>query len=112
MRVRSLKLVDFKRFHDLTIDLTDRSTKLVALVGPNGSGKSNFVDSLAFVQQCISDSIELAFKARGGIGSVRRRFPRHSRCRLKRGDATIQHDEFLGMRADGDGAIGAARRRE
>jgi predicted ATPase len=45
MRVRSLKLVDFKRFHDLTIDLTDRSTKLVALVGPNGSGKSSVFDA-------------------------------------------------------------------
>jgi predicted ATPase len=44
-----------------------------ALVGPNGSGKSNFVDALAFVQQCLADSIELAFKSRGGIGAVRRR---------------------------------------
>jgi predicted ATPase len=56
------------------------------LVGPNGSGKSNFVDSLAFIQQCLSDSIELAFKARGGIGSVRRRsggHPTHIGLRVK-----------------------------
>lgn len=43
-----------------------------ALVGPNGSGKSNFIDCLAFVNECLSDSIWLAFKNRGGIGAVRR----------------------------------------
>ncbi len=56
------------------------------LVGPNGSGKSNFVDALAFVEQCLSESIELAFKSRGGIGAVRRRsggHPTHIGIRLK-----------------------------
>lgn len=48
-----------------------------ALVGPNGSGKSNFVDSLAFVQECLSESIEVAFRNRGGIGAVRRRSTGH-----------------------------------
>lgn len=42
-------------------------------VGPNGAGKSNFVDALAFVQECLSESVEFAFKNRGGIGAVRRR---------------------------------------
>lgn len=42
------------------------------LVGPNGSGKSNFIDALAFVQESLSGSIELAFKSRGGIRAVRR----------------------------------------
>lgn len=45
MRVQTLRLVDFKRFHDLTIDLTTRSTKIVAIVGPNGSGKSSVFDA-------------------------------------------------------------------
>ncbi len=48
-----------------------------ALVGPNGSGKSNFIDCLAFVQECLSESIELAFKNRGGIAAVRRRSAGH-----------------------------------
>jgi len=48
-----------------------------ALVGPNGSGKSNFIDSLAFVQECLAESIELAFKNRGGINAV------HNAVRLK-----------------------------
>ncbi|OGO50814.1 MAG: hypothetical protein A2148_03825 [Chloroflexi bacterium RBG_16_68_14] len=46
-------------------------------VGPNGAGKSNFIDALAFVQECLSESIELAFKNRGGIGAVRRRSAGH-----------------------------------
>jgi energy-coupling factor transporter ATP-binding protein EcfA2 len=45
MRVQTLRLLDFKRFHDLTIDLTGRSTKIVAIVGPNGSGKSSVFDA-------------------------------------------------------------------
>ncbi len=48
-----------------------------ALVGPNGSGKSNFVDSLAFVQESLSESVELAFKNRGGIAAVRRKSTGH-----------------------------------
>ncbi|HKR16178.1 AAA family ATPase [Rhizorhapis sp.] len=45
MRVHTLRLLDFKRFHDLTIDLTARSTKIVAIVGPNGTGKSSVFDA-------------------------------------------------------------------
>lgn len=45
MRVQTLRLNDFKRFHDLTIDLRGRSTKIVAIVGPNGSGKSSVFDA-------------------------------------------------------------------
>jgi len=48
-----------------------------AFVGPNGAGKSNFIDTLAFVQECLSGSIELAFKNRGGINAVRRRSSGH-----------------------------------
>ena len=60
--------------------------QFTVFVGPNGSGKSNFVEALAFVQQCLSESIELAFKSRGGIGAVRRRsggHPTHIGIRLK-----------------------------
>ncbi len=54
-------------------------------VGPNGAGKSNFIDALAFVQESLSESIDLAFKNRGGIGAVRRRsggHPHHIGVRL------------------------------
>lgn len=58
---------------------------LTILVGANGAGKSNFLDALAFVSDCLSDSVELAFKSRGGLGSVRRRsggHPTHIGIRL------------------------------
>jgi AAA15 family ATPase/GTPase len=45
MRIKSLRLRDFKRFHDLTIDLALGSPRIVALVGPNGSGKSSVLDA-------------------------------------------------------------------
>jgi len=48
-----------------------------AFVGPNGAGKSNFIDALAFVQDCLSESIELGLKNRGGIKAVRRRSGGH-----------------------------------
>jgi len=46
-------------------------------VGPNGAGKSNFIDALAFIQQCLSESVEMAIKSRGGIRAVRRRSAGH-----------------------------------
>jgi len=50
---------------------------LCVFVGPNGAGKSNFIDALAFVHDSLSESIDLAFKNRGGIGVVRRRSGGH-----------------------------------
>jgi len=45
--------------------------RLTIFVGPNGAGKRNIIDALAFARDCLADSIELAFKNRGGIQSVR-----------------------------------------
>ena len=80
--IREVQIRNYKSIGQAVVQLNS----FTVLVGPNGSGKSNFIDSLAFVQQCLSDSIELAFKARGGIGSVRRRsggHPTHIGIRLK-----------------------------
>ena len=49
MRVKTIRLVGFKRFDDLTIDLGPVPKKIVAMVGPNGCGKSSVFD--AFEQQ-------------------------------------------------------------
>lgn len=52
MRVTTVKLVGFKRFDDLTIDLGPTPKKIVALIGPNGCGKSSIFDG--FEQQLQS----------------------------------------------------------
>jgi predicted ATPase len=59
---------NFRSISQATVDLPP----FCVLVGQNGAGKSNFVDALAFVRDCLADSVELAFKGRGGIRVVRR----------------------------------------
>ena len=49
MRVKTVRLIDFKGFDDLTIDLGPTPKKIVAMVGPNGCGKSSVFDG--FEQQ-------------------------------------------------------------
>jgi predicted ATPase len=51
MHVEKLTLRDFKRFRELTIDLTQTQPppKLVLLIGTNGSGKSAVFDALEWV---------------------------------------------------------------
>ena len=46
MNVTRLRLANFKRFTDLTIDLSScaGAPKLVLLIGANGSGKSSVFD--------------------------------------------------------------------
>lgn len=45
MRIQKVKLLQFKRFDDLTIDLGSSPAKIVALLGPNGCGKSSVFDA-------------------------------------------------------------------
>jgi predicted ATPase len=80
-RVRQVQIRNYKSIGQATVDLGG----LTILVGPNGAGKSNFLDALAFVSESLADSIELAFKNRGGLAAVRRRsggHPTHIGVRL------------------------------
>ena len=46
MKIKSIKLKDFKRFTDLTIEGLPEKAKLVVMIGPNGCGKSSVFDAL------------------------------------------------------------------
>jgi AAA15 family ATPase/GTPase len=45
MQIQKIKLQNFKRFTDLTIEDIPENTKLVLLIGANGSGKSSVFDA-------------------------------------------------------------------
>lgn len=45
MRIKSVQLIEFKRFDNLTIKLGESPRKIIALVGPNGCGKSSIFDA-------------------------------------------------------------------
>ncbi|HEY8782611.1 MAG TPA: AAA family ATPase [Mucilaginibacter sp.] len=53
MKITKLELKNFKRFEDLTIDLTSlgEPAKLVLLIGTNGSGKSSVFDAFGIVNK-------------------------------------------------------------
>ena len=64
---------NYKSLAEAAVDLP----MFCVLVGPNGVGKSNFIDALAFVKDSLSESMDLAFKKRGGQTAVRRRSGGH-----------------------------------
>lgn len=81
-RLRRVHIRNYKSVGQAIVDLRP----LTIFVGPNGAGKSNFMDALAFVTECLVDSVELAFKNRGGISAVRRKsggHPTHIGVRLE-----------------------------
>ena len=51
MNVKKLRLVNFKRFTDLTVDLCslEEAPKLILLIGANGSGKSSLFDAFEYL---------------------------------------------------------------
>lgn len=48
MRIKTIHLIKYKRFYDLTIDLGANPKRIIALVGPNGCGKSSVFDAMLF----------------------------------------------------------------
>jgi predicted ATPase len=68
-RIKSVEISNFKSLADVRVDLDP----FTVFVGANGSGKSNFIDALAFVQECLADSVEGALNRRGGWAHVMNR---------------------------------------
>jgi hypothetical protein len=48
MRLATINIRDFKRFHNLTIDGIPESARLVILTGPNGSGKTSVFEAFNY----------------------------------------------------------------
>ena len=46
MKIKSIKLQNFKKFSNLTVDNLPHTVKLVVLLGPNGCGKSSLIESM------------------------------------------------------------------
>jgi predicted ATPase len=65
-RIRLVQIKNYKSLAAVSVELEP----FTVFVGPNGSGKSNFFDALAFVQECLSESVEMALRHRGGIEAV------------------------------------------
>lgn len=57
MYIKKLHLKDYKRFHDLTIDLGENPKRIVTLVGPNGCGKSSVLDAIIYRASSYSGQI-------------------------------------------------------
>lgn len=49
MRIKTIRLNEYKRFFNLTIDLGNDPARIIALVGPNGCGKSSVFDGMLFL---------------------------------------------------------------
>ena len=51
MKIKSIKLKDFKRFTDLTIKEIPETAKLMVMIGPNGCGKSSALEGMQFLRR-------------------------------------------------------------
>lgn len=51
MRIKSVGLDNYKRFHSLVIDEIPETARLVVLIGPNGTGKSSVFDAFLLKAQ-------------------------------------------------------------
>ena len=73
MRLKNIKINNFRRFTDLTVEGIPEATRLVMLAGPNGCGKSSFFDAFHTWHKYISSkspSWDVDYHAK--VGSPRR----------------------------------------
>jgi len=58
MKIKSVKIKDFKRFVDLEIVDIPATAKLIVLVGPNGSGKTSLFEAFNFIYNHLRSNIQ------------------------------------------------------
>ena len=59
MRIKSVRLTNYKRFASLTLTNIPESTRLVVLLGPNGCGKSSVFDAFLAKSQAQRNNYAL-----------------------------------------------------
>ncbi|MYA99805.1 AAA family ATPase, partial [Candidatus Poribacteria bacterium] len=67
MRIRTIRLKEYKRFTNLTIEGIPNTAKLIILVGPSGSGKSSLFEAInAWGKEHGSVSYDLEYHKKNG----------------------------------------------
>lgn len=67
MLIKKIRLVNFKNFEDVTVELNDFNV----LVGANAAGKTNFIQALKFLRDIQEFGLENAIQLQGGIEYLR-----------------------------------------
>lgn len=67
MKIKRIKVFNFKTFKELDLELGDFNV----LIGPNASGKSNFVQILKFLRDICRDGLDNAVSMQGGTKYLR-----------------------------------------
>lgn len=67
MKIKSIRVANFKSFNDCTIELKDFNV----IIGANASGKSNFVQIFRFIKDIQKHGLENAISLQGGIEYLR-----------------------------------------
>ena len=60
MRIKQIRLKNYKRFTELTIADLPATARLVVLVGPNGTGKSSVFDSFLLKARTVNNNKRLS----------------------------------------------------
>jgi len=96
MKIKSMRLKNFKRFSDLTIDCIPESAKLVLLVGANGSGKSSIFDAFHWLsKESASQSADsLAYYQKDKSAKVEGSLERYKDGFIRKTDRTLEQDNL------------------
>ncbi len=67
MQIESLRIQNFRVFHDV---LVESIPKMAVFMGKNGSGKTTFFDIFGFLHDCLTSNVRSALAMRGGFAEV------------------------------------------